>query len=117
MKFIIIAIIAVSAFTALGGQTTPVNSTTATPSISAQAVTEKKETPPTPSEAKEEIQTKSNTLPDISQVLPKAKAKGKTFWDKASSACFPALVETEDESNSIAECKKLNGQIFTVIVK
>jgi hypothetical protein len=88
------------------GQTTA-KSTTVTPAVSAQAVNETKETPAVEA---------SNTLPDASQGLS-AQSKGKSFYEKASSVCYPALVETMDETNSIAECKSLRGRIYTVTVK
>ena len=109
MKILIIAVLAISAIPALtGGMTTPSNSTTVTPTVSAQAANEKKETPAVEA---------SNTLPDASQVVPPAQSKGKSFYEKASSVCYPALVETVDETNSIAECKSLRGRIYTVTVK
>jgi hypothetical protein len=101
MKILIIAVLAISAIPALtGGMTTPSNSTTVTPQITAQAVNE----------------TKTDT-DLLSQVVPAAPVKGKSFYEKASSVCYPALVETIDETNSIAECKSLRGRIYTVTVK
>jgi hypothetical protein len=96
------------------GQTTA-NSTTVLTPVPVQAETKPKENPPA-NEAKANNQTQSNTLPDISQGLP-AQSKGKSFYQKASSACMPALVETTDEAQGIAECKSLKGRIYTVTVK
>jgi curli biogenesis system outer membrane secretion channel CsgG len=113
MKIIIIAVLAIGALPALtGGMTTPSNSTTVTPTVSAQAVNETK-TPTVPSESS---QTQSNNTDLLSQVLPD-KVKGKSFYEKASSVCYPDIVESMDETNSIAECKSLKGKIKTVIVK
>jgi hypothetical protein len=109
---LIIAVIAGGIYYSPSLGKTTANSTTVTPTVSAQAVNETK-TPTVPSESS---QTQSNNTDLLSQVLPN-KVKGKSFYEKASKVCFPALVETMDETNSIAECKSLKGRIYTVNVK